>query len=248
LLIPSTLNLNSLRFLGIISACCHHPLVIPPSPLPPFFYLFFIYLFAHRHRYPAESPTSTSRLDGLDIFVMPQNLKSRGDPLSLKFLPGYVLVFKSTRFDLEKDPGSQSQESHLDLYNVNDDIILRMTFRAGQKKIFCNDRASKSLRDGWGKERSVDLGPLDFERLRGGVTISLRTFWSDDFRITRYQILLDLTTLCYFDSRFPGPATQMSYSQRSVLDRPQLSDPVQVVSYKIEDLQPEERRVIESGR
>ena len=43
-----------LGFLGVNSACCCHTLVITLSPLSLFFYLFFIYLFAHRHCYPAQ--------------------------------------------------------------------------------------------------------------------------------------------------------------------------------------------------
>jgi hypothetical protein len=200
--------------------------------------------------YRSSYRTCTSRLDGisgLHIFVMTQYLNMGGNPLSLNLTPGYILVFKSAFFDLAKESYNADTESYLDLCNENDDIILRMTFRAGEKKIFCNDRASKSIGDGWGKERSTDLGPLYMEKMKWqSVAISLRNFWTES-RIPRYQILLDLNTVCYFDSRFPGPVTQMRYSTyRKSGGKSPLSEQIKVACFKFSDLQPEELRAIES--
>ena len=71
-------------------------------------------------------------------------LKKRGTKLNLVFALGYVLVFKSTRFDLAGNIG----DIQLDLEHQNGNILLRITFRKGEQKVFFNDRAYTSLRDG----------------------------------------------------------------------------------------------------
>lgn len=178
----------------------------------------------------------------------------KGDELSLNISEGTILAFKSTVFDLAKLGVFKggAQETYLDLYNGGDDILLSIMIRRGQNKVFFNDRASKSLVDGWGQTRAVDLSPVDVERWkRSGVTISIHDCSTRSEQ--RYQILFDLITICYFDKRFPGSAKKVIYSDRfakSVGDRSrcQLSDPLKVVFYKLEDLATEERQSIVSAR
>ena len=190
-----------------------------------------------------------SRLDSVSarhIFVMvhKQHLQREGQQLSLNFMPGDILIFKSTYFDLTPERGHDDQ-SHLDLYNKNDDIILHITFWVGQKKIFCNDcRSDFIVGNGWGKERSANLGPILEKMKLQSVAISLCTFWTES-RITWYQILFNLITVCYFNSHFPGPATQMRYSQDGQT-KVQLLDTLEVACFKFSNLPLEEWQAIES--
>ena len=173
-------------------------------------------------------------------------LLREGKELSLHFEKGSILVIKSTSFDLEANgpsPFKIQEENYFDLYNKDGNITLRIGFREGQKKIFCNDRASKSIGDGWGKERSTDLGPMGVDRLKG-ITISVYAVSSH-----RYQVLFDLTTVCFFDSRFSGPAEKMAYPPPAGVfgGRTILSNSLRVKQYEIRDLPPEEKQAIESG-
>jgi hypothetical protein len=185
---------------------------------------------------------------------MASDLK-KGDELSLKISEGTIIAFKSTIFDLAKLGVFKggAQETCLYLYNGSGDILLSIMIRRGQNKVFFNDRASKSLVDGWGQTRSVDLSPVDVERWkRSGVTISIYDCSTRSEQ--RYQILFDLITICYFVKRFPGSAKKVIYSDRFALksvghrSRCQLSDPLKVVFYKLEDLGTEERQSIVSAR
>jgi hypothetical protein len=171
---------------------------------------------------------------------------NRGDKqLPLNISSGRVLILKSTIFNLTGDTKS---ENYLDLDNKTNDTILRITFRKGQKRVFFNDHAFKSIGDGWGKERSADLGPMDVDGWKyRGVTISVHAVSGRGCSGLRYQILFDLTTVCYFDSRFSGPVTGLRYTENT-WEPGILSSSLNVVSYAIWDLQPEERRAIESGR
>ncbi|KIM47270.1 hypothetical protein M413DRAFT_440730 [Hebeloma cylindrosporum] len=78
-----------------------------------------------------------------------------GKVLPLYLSQGMVVAFKSTRFDLSRS-AVNTRATHLDLYTAENDIVLRITIRGGQSKVFFNDRADKSLLDGWGEEQSVD--------------------------------------------------------------------------------------------
>jgi hypothetical protein len=166
-----------------------------------------------------------------------QDLHKGGKPVQVSFLQGYVVTFKSTLLDLSV-PGIR--ESFLGLYNNIDDIILRITLRGGQNKIFCDDFVWKR---GWGQERSFDL---DVVRFRDGEnTISVYSSLTDS-KFARYQILVNLTTVGYFDSSVRGPVECLRYSESVRSDI--LSNPLRVVCCAISDLQPEERRAIQSGR
>jgi hypothetical protein len=183
---------------------------------------------------------STVSSSGLHIFIMStQDLYKGGKQLPVYLSPGSVVTFKSTLFDLSV---LGFQTSCLDLYNDIGDIALRITLRGGQNKIFCNDYTS-NLQRGWGKERSADL---DVNWQSQGATISVYYFLTDS-KLTRYQILVNLTTVCYFDSRLRGPLVQLGYLEHPLTLRSILSNPLRVVCCAMLDLQPEERRAIQSG-
>jgi hypothetical protein len=178
---------------------------------------------------------------------------SSGAVLPVNLTAGMIIAFKSERLDLAANEG-RPHASYLDLYSIKKDIVLRISVRRGQNKVFFNDRAHKSLLDGWGEEKSVDLRVVDVERWqRSGVTISIHNCSTDSKE--RYQILFDLTTVCYFDKRLLGYARMVKSSDnRDALSLPlsarflsPLSDPLKVFTYKLEDLPLVERQAISSG-
>ena len=174
----------------------------------------------------------------------------KGNEQRLNLSEGMIVAFKSTAFDLAQLGVFKkgAPETYLDLYNGSDDILLSIMIRRGQNKVFFNDRASKSLVGGWGQVESVDLSAMDVERWKhSGVTISVHDCSTRSQQ--RYQILFDLVTIYYFDKRFPGPATKVTYSDRfTKSSRCQLSDPLKVFFYDLADLAAEERQTIVSGR
>ena len=190
---------------------------------------------------------------GWFLFIMTTKLSS-GAVLPVNLPAGMIIAFKSERLDLSANEG-RPHAAHLDLYSIKQDIILRISVRRGQNKVFFNDRAHKSLLDGWGEEKSVDLKLVDVERWqRSGVTISVHNCSTADSE-ERYQILFDLTTVCYFDKRLLGharvvkssdnrDALSLSTSARFISP---LSDPLKVFTYKLEDLPLVERKAILSG-
>jgi hypothetical protein len=166
--------------------------------------------------------------------------------LPLDLTSGEIIAFKSTKFDLS---GSIEHETHLELYNQDNDILLRIRIRRGCNKVFFNDRADKTLLDGWGSEKSVDLNPMDVATWHSGITISVHHYSASE----QYQILFNLTTVYTFDKRFLGPAVKVLYRQElsdyaELWYNPQMSDPLKFFSYKLDDLPLEERKAIESGR
>jgi len=143
------------------------------------------------------------------IFTMATHLGMGKGLLLQRFVPGKLIAFKSDAFDLR---GLLDHATNLDLYNDHNDILLRITIRRGHNKVFFNDRANKSLVDGWGQEQSVDLNPVDISRWRRfGVTISVHDCSTQSSE--RYQILFDLSTVYIFDKRFLGPAIKVVYQQ-----------------------------------
>jgi hypothetical protein len=175
---------------------------------------------------------------------MTTNLKAGGVvTLNLPAGPGMVLVFKTNRLNI----AGGAKETCLDLYNKDEDIVLHLTIRRGQNRLFFNDRAHQSLGDGWGQEKSVDLSPVDVERWhRSGVSILVHN--CSTYLGERYQILFDLTTVFYFATRFAGPVITIGYSTISTLFQPRiLSDPLEVVSYQLNTLPSRERQAITSG-
>jgi hypothetical protein len=179
---------------------------------------------------------------------------SRELSLKSKISPGVIIALKSTQFDVTDLQDGITQATHLDLYNRRNDIVLRITIRRGQNKVFFNDRADKSLSDGWGQEQSLDLSPADVDRWkRLGVTISVQDRSTPSEK--RFQVFFDLTTVYSFNKRFPGSATKLMYSSDVSSNesshyywRTQLSNPLKVLFYELSDLPLVERQAIVSGR
>ena len=166
----------------------------------------------------------------------------KGSKQPLHLSSGSVVAFKSTLFNLTKS--SLWRSSFLNLDNKDGDTILRIFFHSGEKKIFWRDYTSKSLLDDWGKVREADLdvGPLQHR----GATISVYSFLTDS-RLTRYQILVNRTTVGYFDSRARGPVTKIYYGESTETSDPILSNPLKVICCAMLDLPPEEQRAFLSG-
>jgi hypothetical protein len=185
---------------------------------------------------------------------------SAGNELPLDdFSSGMIIAFKSTKLDLtvphDNDWVSVSPRMDLDLWNINNDIILRITILRGTNKVFLNDYANKNLLDGWGQEKCVELSQEDVDKWqRSGVTISV--YDCSTRSKGQYHILFDLTTIYRFDTRFPGPPIKIEYSaQRSPHDtndsgKPThgiLSDPLKVFRYNLDDLPLVEKQALNSG-
>ena len=186
---------------------------------------------------------------------------SAGEELPLRLSPGKIVALKSAKFDLtaphDNDWVSVSPRMDLDMWNINNDIILRISILKGKNKVFFNDRADKSLLDGWGEEKCVELSQEDVDKWqRSGVTISVHDCSTASNE--QYQILFDLTTMCHFDKRFPGPPIKIEYSaQRSPNDTSDsgklvnahgiLSDPLKVLTCNLEDLSLVEKLAVKSG-
>ena len=177
-----------------------------------------------------------------------------GNELPLNFSQGMVIAFKSSTLDVKmRESNIRTEESligrvDLDLCNINNDIILRITFLRGQNNIFFDDRAGKSLLNARGQEQSVKLSQMDVSRWkRSGVTISVHDCSTASKQ--QYQILFDLTTMYYFDKRFPGPAIKIIYSTRRSLyqHRNILSNPLKVFTCNLDDLPHMEKHAIKSG-
>ena len=195
----------------------------------------------------------------LHTSIMAKDLTAERE-LPLSFSPGTIIALKSAKFDLtvprNNDWASVSPRMDLNLYNIDNDIILRITILRGTNKVFFNDRANKSLLDGWRQEKSVELRQEDVDRWqRSGVTISV--YNRSNPSKEQYQILFDLTTIYHFDKYFPGPAIKINYSaQRSPDDTNDsgiptygiLSNPLKVSTYKIDDLPFMEQQALNSER
>ena len=173
------------------------------------------------------------------------------------FSPGMIIAFKSDKLDLmlSRDKGQVSVNPRMDLYlcNINNDIILRITIFKGKNKIFFNDRVDKSLLDGWGQEKYVELSQVDVNKWQvSGVTISVHNCSTSSKE--QYHILFDLTTIYHVDKHFPGPAIKIKYSAEppyksdsGIPAHSILSDPLRVFTYHLDDLPLTEKRSVQSG-
>ena len=183
-----------------------------------------------------------------------------GNELPLNLSPGMVVALKSTRFGRAGNNSNPSSphgtRTNLDLRNVNNDILLRITLLASKNEVVFNDRADISLLDGWGEAQSVKLSQVDVDRwMRLGFTISVHDCSTPSK--DQYQILFDLTTIYYFDKRFPGPAINIIHSTQlptgwdghlyESSDWSLLSDPLEVFIYNLDDLPHMEKQAIKSG-
>ena len=97
--------------------------------------------------------------------------------------PEDVLVSKSSKLHFQEIK-LHFQKFQIDLQNEPGDILLRITFRTGKEKIYFQDRAGKSLGDGWGEVQGVRMG----FRADGPVTITVHNC-STASESNRYQIL-----------------------------------------------------------
>jgi len=186
--------------------------------------------------------------------IMATDLRLNG-ALPLNLLAGMGVTFKSSTFSLARDRDHIRVNfgTYLDLYNINNDIILRITIRQNKNKLFFNDRAgiTPTLRGDpiWGEEQSVELSPADVDRWQhSGVTISVQDCSTPSKK--QYRILLNETAVYCFLRRFSGPATHVYYSTMvngSPFD-PLLSDPLNVFTYDLNDIPDMEGQVVESQR
>jgi hypothetical protein len=196
----------------------------------------------------------------LHTSIMDTDLRT-GKELPLNgFSPGMVIALKSPKFDLtvpcDNGWASVSPRMDLDLCNINNDIILRITILRGTNKVFFNDRADKSLLDGWGQERSVELSQVDVDRWqRSGVTISVHNCSTRSKG--QYHILFDLTSIYHFDKRFPGPPIKVKYSAQQSPDDTSdsgipahgiLSNLLKVLTCNLDDLPLAEKQALNPER
>jgi len=204
-------------------------------------------VFAHSPYLSETIPTTVNNVPCFHFSMMDTILRKNVD-LPLNLSPGMIIAFKSTEFDLTTEGPLKKAQATLDLYNKNNDIILRIKIQKGKNKAFFNYFARQSLVDGWGEEKSVDLNRGDIEKWRrSGVTISVHD--CSTHPKGRYQILFDLITMCYFDKHFPGPVVKAIYRESPENNsRPHLSSSLKVVSYLLSDLSPKERQAIKCGR
>jgi len=166
---------------------------------------------------------------------MPTVLK-RGEKIPLNFTNGTSLTLKPT--PVSKAPeGFSSFE--LNLFNENDDLLLQIWSSTGD--IICTDRACGS---GGGKQQFVDMSQVDLKgRSLPEAKVSVHHYLTDS-EFGRYHILLDGITICHFEKRFPGPATQISYGGGTI------GGPASwyLEVCQIDDLPPEDGLALVSGR
>jgi hypothetical protein len=176
----------------------------------------------------------------LHIFTMATVLK-RGKKIPLNFPSGTILALKPT--PLAKAPASLSFA--ISLHNEKGDTLLSIWFSSGH--IIFNDRARRSLGDGWGKKYKVDMTHMDLKgRSLLEVTVSIYHYLTDS-EFGRYQILFNGITIAHFQTRFRGPATWVDYwvgDQSPPRGPPSWNVDV----YQIDDLLPEERLALAPGR
>jgi len=126
--------------------------------------------------------------------------------IPLNFKPGTIITLKPT-------PSSRAPARYdysLELYNKKGDTLLKIEFSTSG--VVLNDCASRSLKgDGSGQPQTVDITQVDLKgRSVVEATISIHHYLTES-KFGRYQILFNGTTIAHFESRFPGPAKEISY-------------------------------------
>ena len=181
----------------------------------------------------------------LHIFTMATILEN-DKKISLNFPSRTILIFKPVLSELYK---STQLPFGLKLFNSTGDILLYIS--VFKTRITFKDHANRSLGNGWGKEQTVDMNYTS--SVMFGDTVSIHHYVTDS-KFGRYQILVNGITVCHFDKRLPGSATQISYKRDS---RPGESRPGEyhwgpsyweVGVYQIGDLLPEDRLALVPGR
>ena len=171
----------------------------------------------------------------LHIFTMVTVLgKDREIPVN--FTPGTIITLEPTASSREV-PANFSYA--LGLCNKRGDTLLHIRFST--RGIVLNDWACRSLGGGWGERREVDT----IYKGRGllSVKISIHHYLTES-KFGRYQILFNGKTIAHFQTRFPGPATEIVY----LLHTPGGPRDWFVDAYQIEDLLREEQLALEPGR
>ena len=178
----------------------------------------------------------------LRIFTMATILKNNKN-IPLEFTSQTILVLKPVT-----PWGEPYQDArlafNLKLFNATGDILLYISVSTTQ--ITFKDHANRSLGNGWGKEQTVDM---NFKSsVTFGDTVSIHHYVTDS-EFGRYQILVNGITVCHFDNRLPGPATQISYMDESYWDDRHWGPSYWNVGvYQIGDLLPEDRPALVPGR
>jgi len=169
----------------------------------------------------------------------------RGGEIPLNFTSGTVLVLKpAPGRELKTGAKALDWPFGLELFNKTGDILLHISFSA--TRITFKDYALRSLGNGQGKEQSVDRSFN--QSVTYGDTVSIHHYLTDS-EFGRYQILLNGITVCHFDKRLPGPATQIGYENGSSLaSNPWGPSYWNVSVYQIGDLLPEDRLALVRGR
>ena len=168
----------------------------------------------------------------------------RGRNIPLNFTSGTVLVLKPSPMGTTDSDTYQKLPFNFKLFNATDDILLCISFST--KRITFKDYALRSLGNGQGKEQSVDRSFN--QSVTYGDTVSIHHYLTDS-EFGRYQILLNGITVCHFDKRLPGPATQIGYENGSSLaSNPRGPSYWNVSVYQIGDLLPEDRLALVRGR
>ena len=157
----------------------------------------------------------------------------------LAFPPGSILALEPT--PLAKPPANF--EFALELYNRNGDTLLSILFST--QWIVFNDRACRSLGDGWGEPRKVDITQVDLKgRSLIAVKVSIHHYLTDDTDFGRYQILFNGITITHFEKIFPGSATEISYWVGTLGGPPSWVFDV----FRMNDLLPQDRLALGPGR
>ena len=132
----------------------------------------------------------------------------------------------------------------LKLFNSTGDTLLYIS--VFKTRITFKDHANRSLGNGWGKEQTVDMNYTPTAMF--GDTVSIHHYVTDS-NFGRYQILVNGITVCHFDKRLPGSATQISYKDDSSRGEYSWGPSCwEVGVYQIGDLLPEDRLALVPGR
>jgi hypothetical protein len=162
----------------------------------------------------------------------------RGKNLPLNFTSGTILALKPT----PPAKALANFEFALCLYSEKGDMLLGIWFFP--RSILFQDRAHKSLGNGWGEPHEADMTNVDLKDLSVlDVKVSIHHYLTDS-EFGRYQILLNGKTIVHFERRCPGPATQIWYVVGTGGGPPSWD----VDIYQIDDLLPEEQLALGPGR
>lgn len=179
----------------------------------------------------------------LHIFTMATILE-QNENIPLKFTSQTILVLKPVTPKGKPFRGTRLA-FNLKLFNATGDILLYIS--VSTTRITFKDHANRSLGNGWGNEQVVDMNFKSSVPFEG--TVSIHHYVTDS-KFGRYQILVNGITVCHFNKRLPGSATQISYMDKSTGDYHCGWGPSywNVGVYQIGDLLPGDRPALVPGR